>query len=108
MIGSTFADDRGFRDEYEYPWPDPAWYSNVGDVDPWLDYAPATDIPSRQGEDFGLDYDPARVGFGQGPDRARTRLLHTRYAFFFDATVGCDPDVSVDCGDLIFASGFES
>jgi|SRR6056297_808048 len=108
MVGTALADGPAFRGEYEYPWPDGSWYPNVGAADQWLDYAPATDIPSQQGDDFGLYYDPDRVGFGQGPNPTRTREFHTRYEFLFGTLVDCDSGLPGECSDLIFASSFES
>jgi hypothetical protein len=105
IVGVTGAME--YRLEYDYLGHGDDWYGRPGPIEQRLDYTPATDIPTQQGDDFGFGYEPGLVGFGQGPALSRTLGQHTSYDFRFTPLASCFEEIPPRCGQVIFIDGFE-
>lgn len=75
--GEVYELDYDYRDQGD------DWYGRSQPGDLRADYAPLTDIPSLNGDDFGEGYDPRFARMNQGPAILRTNVRNSAYAIYF-------------------------
>ena len=93
--------------DIDYASDDDIAYLLSGPDNTYLDFAPDSEIPSQQGDDFCFGYESSGVNFNQGPELARWENSDSTYAFNFEGGSRCLYNQTEPPFDLIFADGFE-
>lgn len=93
--------------DYDYPGQGADWYGARGTRSLSVDFAPHTDIPSQNGDDFGAGYNPRFDRFRQGPALDRTNAGLSAYSMAFGQSVSCAGLLASGCGEVVFEDGFE-
>ena len=95
--------------EYDYPELTSGEYgTRFSPNDFWRDFGALGAIPSQQGLDYPESYEPALVGYRQGPPAQRVRGSHSRYEFYYRFVANCVSSMSYPCSPDLFGDRFET